>query len=354
MVKKILSIIALIVVIPCIILGIFLAYMTITDYNPEAIIPLTVNHPIHHKLNPGEMFSVTTFNIGYAGLDKQEDFFMDGGNNSHVRNKEQALKNIEAISKVLTQEKSSFYLLQEVDVDSSRSFHMNQIHKLHEKLPHYSLTYAQNYLVQWVPVPVLDPMGSTNSGLVTFSKYQVNRSTRYALYGKEDWPQQIFDLDRCIMENRIPLKNGKELILVNVHLSAYDKGGKVRKKQLSFLKKYMHREYTSGNYLILGGDWNHLIPGTNPKLFKTTEKWPSWLQVIPHDFTLPGGFQWVADAHVPSSRTLAIPYKKGVNFTSNIDGFLVSPNIKVEKVQGHSLEFEHSDHNPVTAHFQLK
>lgn len=339
--------------IPTVMVGCFFGYMTITDYVPPATLSIPIEKNTQRQLDVGVPFTVTTFNIGYAGLDKTEDFFMDGGTRSHGRSKEQVMKNLEGITKVLKNVKSSFFFLQEVDINSSRSFHVDEFAYIKKHLPNYSATLALNYTVPWIPVPVLDPLGSTKSGLVTLSEYQITKSTRYSLYGKEDWPQQMFDLDRCIMENRVLLKNGKELIMVNAHLSAYDKGGKVRKQQLQFLKQYMTKEYTKGNYIVIGGDWNHQIPGTDPKRFKTTETWPDWMQTIPSDFT-PKGFTWVADPTIPTSRTLALPYKEGVNFRSNIDGFIVSPNVKVLKTYGHSLGFEHSDHNPVTTELVLK
>lgn len=52
------------------ILGGFLVYITLTDYKPQEITTLTVNNNPQQVLKQGESFSVTTFNIGYAGLDK--------------------------------------------------------------------------------------------------------------------------------------------------------------------------------------------------------------------------------------------------------------------------------------------
>ena len=37
------------------------------------------------------------------------------------------------------------------------------------------------------------------------------------------------DLDRCFLISRLGLDNGKELVLINVHLSAYDQGGTIRR-----------------------------------------------------------------------------------------------------------------------------
>ena len=47
-----------------------------------------------HVLKVGKEFKVTTFNIGYGGLDKEQDFFLDGGKGSRSSSKEQTEKNI--------------------------------------------------------------------------------------------------------------------------------------------------------------------------------------------------------------------------------------------------------------------
>jgi len=291
--------------------------------------------------------------MGYAGLDKEQDFFMDGGTQSRSKSKEQTKLNLEAIASVMKATGSSLFMLQEVDVNSSRSNGINEVSYLSNTFPHYSSVFGTNYKVTWVPVPVLDPMGSVHSGLLTLSQYASTSNVRYDLPGKESWPRQQFDLDRAFMESRFPVNNGKELILINLHLSAFDKGGTICKQQLEYLSTYIEKENNKGNYLILGGDWNHSLPGTAPDRFKTRQAWPEWLQKFPEDFK-PDGFEWAVDAKVPSVRTLDVPYTEAVNFRAVIDGFLVSPNITIHKVQGHELSFEHSDHNPVTVDFILK
>nr|WP_279233150.1 endonuclease/exonuclease/phosphatase family protein [Marinisporobacter balticus] len=333
----------------------FLAYMTITDYRPKEkeAIPLMIENNKDDWIKRNTPFSILTFNIGYCGLDKGQDFFKSGGKMSRSKSKEQTETNLKKIIQFLNKEKTSFICLQEVDIDASRSFHINQLKALKNALSMYSSTFALNYKVSWVPVPIADPMGSVYSGIVSMSKYKISESNRYQYPGKEKWPIQVFMLDRCFLESRIPVENGKELVLVNSHLSAYDKGGEIRKKQLAYLKEYITKEYNRGNYVIVGGDFNHVLPGTDPKLFKTTEKWPEWLFHLPNDFT-PDGFMWVADKYVPTVRENGAPYKSGENFTVVIDGFLVSPNILIKKVYGHELNFENSDHNPVTGIFELK
>ena len=353
MVSKIIKSISIILLTAVLIVGGFLLYITFTDYKPEEITPLTVNNNQERILKHGEAFSVTTFNIGYAGLDKDQDFFMDGGSMSRSSSEEQTRVNLEAISSFMTTVGSDLYLLQEVDVDSSRSYGIDQVSFLSSTFSNYSNVFATNYKVPWVPIPVLDPMGSAYSGLLTLSKLQSTNNTRYDLPGKETWPVQQFELDRAFMESRLPVDNGKELVLINLHLSAFDQGGTIRKQQLEYLSTYIRQENEKGNYLILGGDWNHSLPGTDPQTFETTQEWPEWLQQFPDNFQLEG-FKWAVDPDIPSVRTLDIPYSEGVNFRAVIYGFLISPNIELRDVQGHDFSFEYSDHNPVTANLVLQ
>lgn len=176
---------------------------------------------------------------------------------------------------------------------------------------------------------------------------------RHQFPGGEAWPRQLAELDRCYIESRMPVEGGKELVLINSHFSAYDKGGLVRKVQLAYMRDHMIEEYKKGNYVIVGGDWNHALPGTDPKLFKWEGEVLGWCVPIPEDFT-PEGFKWAVDKSVPSVRNNDKAYQKDISFVAVIDGLVVSPNVDIQKAIGHNLDFKNSDHNPVTGVFILK
>lgn len=353
MIKRAFKWLGWILLIPVTIIVVFLIYVTVVDYKPDEQIELHTDNNQSEELKQGEPITITTFNVGYAGLDQGQDFFMDGGTMSRSSSKKQTELNLTAIANFLKETRSNLYLLQEVDINSSRSYHINEVAELSNSMPEYSSTFAVNYKVPWVPVPLLHPMGSVHSGLLTLSEVYSTSHTRFNLPGKESWPVQQMELDRAFIASRLPVDNGKELVLINLHLSAFDKGGEIRKKQLNFLENYIRQETEKGNYLILGGDWNHSLPGTDPNHFATQQEWPEWLQSFPETFRAEG-YQWANDPTTPSVRTLDLPYKKSTNFTAVIDGFLVSPNIEIVHVSGHNLGFNHSDHNPVTGNFILK
>ncbi|MFX4262369.1 endonuclease/exonuclease/phosphatase family protein [Pelotomaculum propionicicum] len=344
--------------------ALFLICVAATGYRPKGVEALAIKEGnettgkleregMQELIRKETEMSVATFNIGYCGLDREQDFFMDGGKNSRSGSREQTLANLENITDILVHEGLSFAFLQEVDIKSTRSFHVNQKDFINKKLSGYSSVFAANYKVLWVPVPLSKPMGSVYSGLITLSRYSPRSAARYQYPGSEKWPRRMFDLERCFIECRLPVEDGGELVLINSHLSAFDEGGLIRQEQLAFLKEYIIEEYRDkGNYVIVGGDWNHVLPGTDPGLFVSVEEKPFWVQEIPGNFT-PEGFIWAVDGGVPTVRSTASPYREKYSYLAVIDGFLVSPNVEVKKVYGHDLNFKNSDHNPVSLIFSL-
>jgi endonuclease/exonuclease/phosphatase family metal-dependent hydrolase len=351
--KKILIILGMMmIVIPAVVLGSFLGVVSLMNQVPEEREIVSVEQQQSKLLPVGEAFSIMTFNIGYGGLDQDQDFFMDGGIKSRSESLERTLENTREIIDFLTDNPSEIMLIQEIDIRSSRSFNVNQVEAFKKAFPNYAHAFGWNYRSLWVPVPVMRPMGYTDSGISTFSRYTIEQAVRYQLPGSEAWPRQLFDLDRCIVETRIPVENGQTLILVNLHLSAYDKGGKVREQQLGFLKHYLTEQAAHGHYVIAGGDWNHLLDPTQLENPDFLAQWPDWLMPLPEDFT-PPGYQWMVDTDVYTVRDNATPYWPGKTFVTVIDGFLASENIRLHEVTGFDLGFANSDHNPVSVVLSL-
>ncbi len=352
MVRKFLRGLFLLLALPVAAFLFYLAFMTAADYRPAALIDLPIDNNRAARLKKNMPLSVLTFNIGYGGLDAAEDFFMDGGKRSRGRSRQQTLVNMQRMAAFLAAEKAGLLLLQEVDVKSSRSYRIDERAYLQGRLAAYGAIFALNYKVPWVPVPVTRPMGTVRSGLLTFSRFHVRSASRYSLPGQEAWPRRLAELDRCFIESRLPVQGGKELVLINLHLSAFDRGGRIRKLQLACLQKRIMDEFAQGNHVIAGGDWNFGLPGSDPDRFTWTMARPGWYVPLPDDFT-PSGFAWAVDKTVPSIRSTGTAYKKGENFLAVIDGFLVSPNVGILKVSGHDLDFSNSDHHPVSAVFVL-
>jgi endonuclease/exonuclease/phosphatase family metal-dependent hydrolase len=133
--------------------------------------------------------------------------------------------------------------------------------------------------------------------------------------------------------------------IASVHLAAFDKDAAVRRRQLSALLIWAEREYESGRHVVLGGDWNLQLVETHfPNT--TAPSFLFWVFPFP-DEGLPAGWRIAADPATASVRTNERPYRRGENYTTIIDGFIVSPNVGIDSVEGVNLDFQHSDHNPV-------
>ena len=69
------------------------------------------------------------------------------------------------------------------------------------------------------------------------------------------------------MINRIPIAGtNHELVLVNLHLEAYD-DGEGKKAQTQMLQTILQKESDAGNYVIAGGDFNQTFSNTDISAF---------------------------------------------------------------------------------------
>ena len=326
-----------------------IVYAIISDYKPKEkeIVTTSVKPEI---LNDSMELSLLTWNIGYCGMDKGMDFFYDGGTRVFTP-EATCTNNLLEINKFLKQNDSTdFILLQEVDKDSKRSYHINEFDSLKNSLKAYFPSFARNYDVFFVPVPPVTPMGKVLSGLTIFSKYQPISSVRYSFPGEYGFPKQLFMLDRCFLVNRYPLSNGKELLIINTHNEAFDPG-QIREAQMSYLKDFLLIEYRNGNFIITGGDWNQDPPGFQSDF--AVNKTDTTQMIIPNDYLTPD-WKWLYDNRTPSERNVLTAYDPSSTTTNIFDFFLISPNIVSVSVEGIQLNFENSDHNPVIIKIKLQ
>lgn len=338
-----------------------ICYATMTDYQPEEIIALSPQNSSEEKITNDSIITLLTWNLGYGGLGAESDFFYSDGGillsaGKMVRTpKVHVEKNVAGVLKTIAEHDVDIYLLQEVDFDSKRSYHINQFSEIEKILPNYSSIMATNYKVGNVPTPVLEPWntyGTTFSGLGTFSKFEPQKSTRFQLPGTFSWPNKLYLLDRCAAQHRYPLQNGKELIVYNIHNSAYDRDGSIKKVQMEYLRKQWLAEYEQGNYLVIGGDWNQCPPHFQPQQFNPGMAKGGGNYNIAADF-VPADWLWIYDPTVPTIRSTRSPYQANKTFISLIDFFLISPNVKALEVKGINLDFNYSDHQPVKIKVEL-
>lgn len=346
--KKWLKVIFFILLLPLLLLFGFLGYMSLTDYRPENIEKIAIEGEATYQNIP-DTLSVVTWNIGYCGLGKEQDFFFDGGKGVRP-NKDDFQRYVDGVMKTIHGfAGSDFILLQEVDRDAKRSYFQDQVSLIATQLPGYAYAFALNYRTQFIPQPVSKPYGKVVAGIMSLSAYHPTSATRYSLTPDAAWPIGLFMLKRCFLVFRYPAKNGKELVIVNQHLSAYD-DGTIKQQQMNTLRKFLLNEYAHGNFVIVGGDWNQFPPDYHPELSAA-----DGLVGLNVEKNYPEpGWSWVYDLSTTTNRKLNLPYEAGKTETVIIDYFLVSPNVAPLSINVIDLGFAYSDHQPVKARFQLQ
>lgn len=342
--KTALRIITKILGIAVLLFGGFLGYMSIADYRPKPVEPLEIVEKTNQIIQT-DTFTLLTWNIGYAGLGEKQDFFFDGGKDMRPTKENFDIYLNGIAETVKSADSIDFILLQEVDIKSKRSYFTNEVEKIAASMTHHSYSAAINYNSKFVPRPILTPYGRVLGGLLTFSKYAPTSSTRIALAADASWPMSLFMLKRCYQEFRYPLMNGKELVVINQHLSAYD-DGTVKQEQMDTLSKKLLHEYSLGNYVIVGGDWNQFPPNYSPAV-------PSNEKAVDENYPAPN-WTWAADKSKTSNRKLEAPYVKGETAEVVIDYFLLSPNLSLIEVKGIDKGFAYSDHEPVFVKITLR
>lgn len=350
--KKIVRYLLYFLVVLVVMLLVFIEIITLIDYKPESEIVLAKNDGVGCV---NDTVTIVSWNIGYAGLGAEMDFFYDGGRKMRA-SKEQTKKNLEAITNWFKQNDSvDIVFIQEIDLKSHRSYRINQLDIISEALSKHVFYFAKNYDVWFVPIPIFNPMGRVEAGIATLSKAVTSSAIRHAYPSQGKWPVRLFLLDNCFLSTRYPLKGGKELVLINTHNSAYD-DGKQRLTEMEYVKQFMLNEYGKGNYVIAGGDWNQLPPlpdsllmfDVNKSKLNTKYFIPKAISV---DF-MPSGWQWISDG-LATNRFLNEPYVKGKTAETLIDFFLVSPNVRCISKKAIDLNFKHSDHNPIIGRFVM-
>lgn len=345
--------------IPILIFGLYvlgiIVYGTVTDYQPEETILLNYWGTTDETISTNN-FSFLIWNIGYAGLGEKEDFFYDGG--EKVRpSKEQHDIYLNGIERTLGEfAGTDFIMIQEIDTSSKRSYYTNELHRIAASLPGYVYTYATNYQVGFIPEPLFgsptNALGAVQAGLGTYSKYTPSSATRLQFPGEFPWPKKVFFLDRCMLVMRFPVMNGKELLVINTHNSAYDSDGKLKGQEMDYLKNFVTTEYEKGNYVVVGGDWNQNPPSFPQNHFNQGKE--AYDQgIIAADF-MPEGWTFAFDMSYPTNRNLKTAYVSGETTTDLIDYFLLSPNVELMGVKTIDMQFSYSDHQPVKMEVRLK
>ena len=330
-----------------------LAILTAREYMPAEREELSVVHAGNAQPlvcdEEGLTIRLLSWNIGHAGGDAQADSFREGGWGVSA----DALTvhgNLAAIAAFLHACSPDFLFLQEVDYASARSGGVDERESftwMQER------AYAPDFVCPYVPYP-LAAMGRVNSGLMTLASHPLLHADRVSLPACFRRPASAMEPKRCLLVSRTPVQDtDRELVLVNFRLESYDSGAAGRAAQTAALLSFLEREYRKGNYVVAGGDFSQLLPGTEdayPQRASRRRTPPALSAALPE-----GGWRLAFDSATPTRRLLDRPYDAESEKTQFFctDGFLLSPNVELERMRTLDTAFRWSAHNPVMLEMHL-
>lgn len=359
--KNFLRIAVTILVMIVLVAGCLIGFLTVDEFNPEEVEKLVIEGKGEKTISVGEPMKIMSLNMGYGALGDNADFFMDGGRKVYTADKARVLENLDRDISIIEGIAPDILCVQELDRNSDRSHFIDQSEyfKVISKADvfHGNNAFATNFKVAFVPVPI-PPIGKVLAGIEVFSGYRMDSAVRLRLPCPFSWPLRTFNLKRCLEVVRFPVEDSdKELVLVNLHLEAYDSGeGKIA--QTRALKDVVEKEAKEGNYVIVAGDFNQTFSNTDASAYPAIrELWqPGSIDIADFD----PDFSFYQDSSVPTCRSLdraldTAESRDPMDFQYYVvDGFITSSNVSVQSVHTDDYGFVSSDHNPVIMEFTLR
>jgi len=258
-----------------------------------------------YKYNSKDTLTIITYNLGYFsgmtnGLPVAPDPTLFDENEDRFKN-------------ITDQLDPDFIAFQEIDFDADRSLNRDQLSWIQDKGAFSFASKVVNWDKKYVPFPYLPiktQFGKLISGQAIVSKYPILENNRIKLIKPINAPfyYNKFYLDRMLQINKVKI-GIKELIIMNVHLEAFDQ--ETREAQsLIVLAKF--NELSDKYPVILLGDFNALPSGENEDMtIPTIMKGKNIVRSIPNSvYQINKSKYYTFDSKEPTRKIDYILYNK--------------------------------------------
>ena len=195
------------------------------------------------------VLTVVSYNIGY----------MSGMTNNQAVDRNQALfdENLSKSIDLLEKLDPDIIGFQEIDYDADRSFNVDQLNRVCEKIGFFNAQKSVNWDKAYVPFPYFPlsaHFGQVVSGQAIVSKFPIVSSERIVLDKPINNPfyYNALYIDRLVQVSELDIV-GKRVMVLSVHLEAYDQTA--REEQAEVVSK-IYQEYSNQFPTLLIGDFN--------------------------------------------------------------------------------------------------
>ena len=226
---------------------VFFFWASASNFSESDYSKLILNN-YEQKIDTDSIYSIVTYNIGY----------LSGMTNNKAIEKPKSLyeTNLNKVKEEFELLNADIIAFQEIDYASKRSFKINQQDEI-AKLGYNFVAQAVNWDKTYVPFPYWPPsmhFGEMLSGQSILSKFPLKNHKRIVLERVANNPfyRDALYLERLAQVVSVTIEN-KEIIIINVHLEAFDKITRV--KQFDFVLD-LFNEYSKLYPTFLLGDFN--------------------------------------------------------------------------------------------------
>jgi endonuclease/exonuclease/phosphatase family metal-dependent hydrolase len=219
---------------------------------------------------PDSSVKVMTWNIRF-GIGRGP-WFGDACGYKVVYSESDVLANLTLIAQKINQVKPDIVLLQEVDIQSTRSAYVDEVQWLLDHTEFNYAVYGSQWKVQYIPSDGLGRMNETN---LILSRWPLNEAKRIPMALRTDQiaPEQYLYERCCMVEAKVIIPGFDDFYVINIHASAFAQDS-TRSKHLAAFKDRMDSIANVGLVFVAGGDLNSIPPGSDSTDFCMEHKCP--------------------------------------------------------------------------------
>jgi endonuclease/exonuclease/phosphatase family metal-dependent hydrolase len=214
------------------------------------------------KSEPGKPDSsivIMTWNIRYGF--GRGPWFGDACGYKVIYTEEEVLHNLQLIAQRIKQVNPDILLLQEAEINSSRSGYVNEVKWLLDNTGFNYAAYGLQWKAQYVPS---DGLGRIEESNAILSRWKLKDGKRFQLDLRKDQGNLVryFYERYCMVEATVEIPGFKDLVVLNIHAAAFATDDTKHLNLMEF-KNEMDNLSQFGKVFVAGGDLNTLPPGSN-------------------------------------------------------------------------------------------
>jgi endonuclease/exonuclease/phosphatase family metal-dependent hydrolase len=205
-----------------------------------------------------DQITVMNWNVKFGG--GRIDFFFDCHGDRVIMERAEVIEHLEGLAEKINQVDPDVLLVQELDVDSKRAAHVDQLQWLldHTGLNHAA--YASQWRSRYIPKHGL---GKVDTGNAVLSRWPIKHAQRLALplIEEQDAITRYFYLKRNILRLAVEVPGGEPLWVANIHTAAFAQDG-TKAKQIREFERELAKLDEQQKTFVAGGDLNTVPPGS--------------------------------------------------------------------------------------------